>query len=65
MADEECTAACKNAYDACVQNASRILVDCLVTADTDAKKAQCQSRFERGMKLCKEAREICLQACEG
>lgn len=40
-----------------------MLVDCLATADTDEERAKCRERFQNGMKICKEARKICNEAC--
>jgi hypothetical protein len=63
MADKDCDDACKDAYKDGVKNCNKVLIECLATAKNDEGKAACKTRFKKCMALCKEAKEICLEAC--
>ena len=65
MPDKSCKEACAEAYKDSVKNCNKILIECLAEAgDDNEKKKKCKERFNRCMKLCKEAREICNEACD-
>ncbi len=64
MADQDGLAACKAAYETSVANFFQELIANLASATTPDQKQAAIDAFKRGMQLCKEARQICEQACE-
>jgi hypothetical protein len=63
MADKVCEDACIAAYQSTVIQINRTLLDGLSLAKSDAEREACKARFEKGMALAKEVKELCLATC--
>jgi hypothetical protein len=65
MADKDCEEACIQAYQESVKNCYRVLFEGLAAAKTDPEREKARDRFKLCMRLCKDTRKACLEACDG